>query len=78
MRKIRIHDEQDVAARLSESCEDGGGEAGLPGPAQNADRMNAGVRGGEVRGAVGRAVVDDDQLPRVRRERRRESWNELA
>jgi glycosyltransferase involved in cell wall biosynthesis len=40
--------------------------------------MDVGVRLGEIRRAIWRAVVDDDQLPRVHDERLREPWHELA
>jgi hypothetical protein len=40
--------------------------------------MLVGVRLGEIRGAVGRAVVNDDQLPGVDRERGGETRYKMA
>jgi len=76
MRQVGIHADEDVALRGREAVEHRAGQTELSGPAHDADRQGGGHRCGEIGGPVGRAVIDDDELPVAAGERRREALDE--
>src|SRR5881628_928434 len=76
MREIGVHDEQRVTARRAESRDDRRRETGLARPSHDAHGIRLAEPIRDLRRAVGRSVVDDDEFPLRIGERFRESFNE--
>ncbi|TMC35540.1 MAG: glycosyltransferase family 4 protein [Chloroflexi bacterium] len=76
MREIGVHHEQRVTARRAESRDDRRRETGLARPSHDAHGIRLAEPIRDLRRAVGRSVVDDDEFPLRIGERFRESFNE--
>jgi glycosyltransferase involved in cell wall biosynthesis len=76
MGEIGVHHDEDVPLRRGESGNDRGGETGLASPPDDAHRLCSSQAVGDVGRAVGRSIVDDDDLPLAPRQRRDEPGDE--
>src|SRR5438552_7177349 len=76
VRQVGIHDDEDVAARFVEPGDHGRGEPRFSRTADDPNRMRRRKPGGDVRRAVGRTIVDDDELPGVPGHGARETFDE--